>query len=58
MVGTILWWQERCRRGIQASAAAGDPAMTRLHASGAVDEVRQQYDWVTRHTSVLQAAIR
>ncbi len=42
MVGTTLWWQERCRRGIQASAAAGDPAMTRLHAPGAVDKVRQQ----------------
>ena len=38
-------------------AAAGDPAMTRMHASGAAREVRQQHDWVARHRTELQAAV-
>src|SRR6266436_8995080 len=42
VVDTILWWQDRCWRGIQAGAAAGDPTMTRLHDSGAAQQVRQQ----------------
>ncbi len=55
---TILWWQDRCWRGIQAGAAAGDPAMTRLHDSGAAQQVRQQRAWVTRHRTELQADLR
>jgi len=58
LVDTILWWQDRCWRGIQAGAAAGDPAMMRLHGSGATQEVRQQHDWVARHRTDLQAALR
>lgn len=58
LVDTILWWQDRCWRGIQAGAAAGDPAMTRLHDSGATQEVRQQHGWVARHRTELQAALR
>ena len=58
VVDTILWWQDRCWRGIQAGAAAGDPAMTRLHDSCATQEVRQQHDWVARHRTELQAALR
>jgi hypothetical protein len=58
VIDTILWWQDRCWRGIRASAAAGDPAMMRLHDSGATDEVRQQHDWVARHRTELQAALR
>lgn len=57
VVDTILQWQDRCWRGIQAGAAAGDPAMTRMHASGAAREVRQQHDWVARHRTELQAAV-
>lgn len=58
VVDTILWWQDRCWRGIQAGAAAGDPAMTRLHDSGAAQQVRQQRAWVTRHRTELQADLR
>jgi hypothetical protein len=58
VVDTILWWQDRCWRGIQAGAAAGDPAMTRLHDSGATQQVRQEHNWVTRHRTELQAALR
>ncbi|MUL44297.1 phosphotransferase [Streptomonospora sp. PA3] len=49
VVDRILWWQERCRRGIEAGAAAGDPAMVRLRASGAVREVRLSQEWVEAH---------
>ncbi len=58
VVDAILWGQDRCWRGIEAGAAAGDPAMTRLHGSGAAQEVRQQHDWVARHRTELQAALR
>ncbi|KII00245.1 trifolitoxin immunity protein [Streptomonospora alba] len=49
VVDAILWWQDRCRRGIEAGAAAGDPVLIRLAASGAVGEVRLSYDWVQAH---------
>jgi aminoglycoside phosphotransferase (APT) family kinase protein len=58
LVGTILWWQERCWRGIQAGADAGDPALTRLHAGGATESVRQQERWVAAHRAGLEAALR
>lgn len=58
VVGTILWWQERCWRGIQAGAAAGDPAMVRLHATGATTAVRAQQRWTERYRAVLAAALR
>jgi len=58
VIDTILWWQDRCWRGIQVGAAAGDPAMTRLHATGAAEPVRQQHHWVARHRAELQAALR
>jgi hypothetical protein len=49
----IMWWQDRCWRGIQAGAAAGDPAMVRLRADGAVREVRAAGRWVARHRAEL-----
>ena len=58
VVDTILWWQDRCWRGIQAGAAAGDPAMTRLHGTGATESVRQQHRWVARHRAELGAVLR
>ena len=30
LIGTISWWQDRRWRGIEAQAAAADPATTRL----------------------------
>ena len=49
LVDTILWWQDRCWRGIEAAAEAGEPAMVRLRELGAADEVRAQYEWTARH---------
>lgn len=53
VVDTVLWWQDRCRRGIESGAAAGDPALIRLRDSGAVREVRLSYEWVKAHRDQL-----
>jgi hypothetical protein len=55
-VETILWWQDRCWRGIDAKAAAGDPAMIRLREAGAAQSVRDAFDWVSRHRAELAAS--
>ncbi|TDC07884.1 trifolitoxin immunity protein, partial [Streptomyces sp. 8K308] len=39
LVATVLWWQDRCWRGIRAAAEAGNPAMVRLRDAGVVGEV-------------------
>ncbi|MFJ9626737.1 phosphotransferase [Streptomyces sp. NPDC101175] len=49
LLDTVLWWQDRCARGIEAGAGRGEPAMARLRASGAVDEIRAARDWVAAH---------
>jgi hypothetical protein len=54
LVATILWWQDRCWRGIDAGAAAGEPAMVGLRERGTVAEVRAAYEWTSRHRSVLE----
>lgn len=53
LLPTILWWQDRCWRGIESKAAGGDPAMIRLRDSGAARSVRDAYDWVTSHRDEL-----
>ncbi|WP_232032603.1 phosphotransferase [Streptomyces lincolnensis] len=58
LIDTILWWQDRCRRGIEAGAARGEPAMVGLRASGAVDEVRAAREWVAGHRRELGALLR
>jgi hypothetical protein len=35
LLSAIVWWQDRCWRGIEAGAASGHPAMIRLLDSGA-----------------------
>jgi hypothetical protein len=57
LVGAILWWQDRCWRGIEARAAAGDPAMRRLRDSGAAAGVRAAHAWVDAHRDLLEAAV-
>jgi Phosphotransferase enzyme family len=57
LVNTIVWWQDRCWRGIEAQASAGDPAMTRLRESGAAAAVRAAYDWTVRHRVALAAGL-
>ncbi len=49
VVDTVLWWQDRCRRGIEAGAAAGDPAMTGLRDHGVPRAVGAAHDWVREH---------
>lgn len=58
LLQTILWWQDRCWRGIEAKAAGGDPAMIRLRDSGAARSVCDSYDWVTAHRAELAAWLR
>jgi hypothetical protein len=58
LVGTVLWWQDRCWRGILAKAEAGEAAMIRLRDSGAAASVRREFDWVARHRAELAAALR
>ncbi len=57
LVETILWWQDRCWRGIEAAAGAGDPAMVRLRDSGAAAEVRAEYLWTAEHRRALDQAL-
>ena len=48
LIETIMWWQDRCWRGILARADAGDPAMIRLRDTGRAAGVRDAYRWVAR----------
>jgi hypothetical protein len=56
IVDVIMWWQDRCWRGIQAGAGASDPAMVRLRDGGAVREVRAAFEWVAAHRSELEVS--
>ncbi|OIJ63975.1 phosphotransferase [Streptomyces mangrovisoli] len=58
LVTTVLWWQDRCRRGIEAGADAGDVAMVRLREAGAVREVERAWKWVSDHRGTLERALR
>jgi phosphotransferase family enzyme len=49
LVEAILWWQDRCWRGIEAAADAGDAAMIRLRGLGTADAVRAAHDWTRDH---------
>jgi hypothetical protein len=57
VVGTVLWWQDRCWRGIEAKADQGDPACVRLRENGTPDEIRAAYRWVVRHRAELESAL-
>jgi Phosphotransferase enzyme family len=57
LVESILWWQDRCWRGIDAKAASGDPAMIRLRDDGAVQSVRDAFGWVSGHRAELAAHV-
>ncbi|WP_405522359.1 phosphotransferase [Streptomyces canus] len=49
LLDTVLWWQDRSWRGIEAGALRGEPAMVGLRDQGAVDEVRTAREWVAGH---------
>jgi hypothetical protein len=54
LVDTILWWQDRCWRGILAAAEAGQPAMIHLRDIGAADTVRVACEWTFRNRVALK----
>ncbi|WP_043627722.1 phosphotransferase [Nonomuraea candida] len=58
VVDGVLWWQDRCRRGIEADGAAGMPHAVRLRADGVVEQVRAARDWVAAHRADLARALR
>lgn len=58
LVETVLWWQDRCWRGIDRLADAGEPAMVRLRDDGAVESVRGAYEWTALHRTVLEEHVR
>lgn len=57
LLPTVLWWQERCWRGIAAGAAAGEPAMVALQCAGVVTAVQEAQAWSQDHLIVLEAAL-
>jgi hypothetical protein len=57
LVETIMWWQDRCWRGIKAAAATGDPAGVALLAGGVTEKVRAAWAWVADHRDDLEAGI-
>ncbi|MDG4858752.1 phosphotransferase [Streptomyces sp. T-3] len=58
LVSTVLWWQDRCRRGIEAGADAGDVAMVRLRDAGVVREVQGACQWVSDHRGALERSLQ
>jgi hypothetical protein len=57
LVRTILWWQDRCWRGIESGAAGGDPACRALREAGKAEDVRASWSWVRSHHRELSKAI-
>jgi aminoglycoside phosphotransferase (APT) family kinase protein len=55
LLDTVLWWQDRCRWGIEAGALRGERAMAGLRERGVVDEVRAAEEWVAGHRHELGA---
>jgi aminoglycoside phosphotransferase (APT) family kinase protein len=54
LVDTILWWQDRCWRGIEAEASAGLAHAVRLRGSGVVQAIQDQYEWTAANRSILE----
>jgi aminoglycoside phosphotransferase (APT) family kinase protein len=53
VVSVVVWWQERCWRGIEAHAESGDPAMLKLVSDGTASRVRAASAWTARHVADL-----
>lgn len=58
LVHTVLWWQDRCWRGIETGADAGVVAMVRLREAGVVREVQGAYQWVSDHRGELERSLK
>jgi hypothetical protein len=54
LLDTVLWWQDRCWRGIEAEASAGVAHAVRLRALGVVREIQDQYRWTAGNRSLLE----
>jgi hypothetical protein len=54
LIDTVLWWQDRCWRGIEAKAV-DDAAMRALRDDGVPAAIRSAYAWVTEHRVALAA---
>ncbi|WP_227997131.1 phosphotransferase family protein [Nocardia australiensis] len=57
LVETVLWWQDRCWRGIIAGAGKGDVAMVGLRDDGAVRSIQEAAAWVVKHRDALETAL-
>lgn len=57
LLPTVLWWQERCWRGIESGAEAGEPAMVALRDAGVVTAVRSAHDWTREHQTALAVGL-
>ncbi len=53
LLPTIVWWQDRCWRGIEAGAGQGFPPMARLMRDGISDGIRLAEDWTRAHAAEL-----
>ena len=53
VLNTVLWWQDRCARGIDAEAEEGHPAMRRLVDDGVPDAIRAARSWTAAHLGEL-----
>ena len=58
VVEAILWWQDRCWRGMRELADDGDPAMVGLRERGVIDGVHAAHAWVAERRGVLEDALR
>jgi hypothetical protein len=52
LIDTILWWQDRCWRGIEAEASVGVEHAVRLRALGHVKGIQDQYRWTAGNRTV------
>ncbi|WP_082129456.1 phosphotransferase [Mycobacterium haemophilum] len=57
LVGVILWWQDRCWRGIERGAAAGNESMQRLCDAGVPGQIRAAFNWVVHHRARLEKGL-
>lgn len=58
LVDTVLWWQDRTWRGIEAAASTGDGPMSRLVQLGVPADIRKAHDWVAANADVLESALQ
>jgi hypothetical protein len=58
LIETVMWWQDRCWRGIEAAAEAGEPAGIRLREAGVIEDVQAAWAWVADHRHELDRGVR